>query len=372
MTRAALPAAALLLLAGCTGSAAVPVPTPAPSTGGTPAAVQSLRDRVRPPALPSFALPTDLLTSDQDRQVARTLDVAPGLYQGIAVLDARCDTAGDASAADAGAAQVSGAGHVDDGTHDITVSGDGTGVYDAPGLHIAVLADGSGVYDDGSTRLQVQPGGAGTYTGAGRRLTVRADGSGSFDDGTVRLWVGADGAGGYDDDSTHVTVDAGGAVRSRGDQATAEAARQLIAERLPRFPAVPRITRVEPTGTSCGTVVRLDAAVLFDLDRDAVRPAAQDTLRRVAALLSALPCQRVQVVGHTDSQGTEAYNQDLSLRRARAVLLALVAAGVPAATLEAVGRGESEPVQPETRPDGTVDQAAQALDRRVELVLRDQ
>ena len=376
-----------LLLTACTSPPARRPAAPGPTSTGTGAsggaasgtapadqasALQALRARLTPPALPSFTLPTDLLTSDQDRRVAKDLDLEPGLYEGIAVLDARCDASGHAAAADAGTPASSAAGHFDDGTHDITVAGDGTGVYDAPGQHIAVLADGSGVYDDGTTRLQVQPGGAGTYTGAGTRLAVRADGSGSYDDGVVRLWVGSDGAGGYDDAGTHVTVSADGQVRTRGDAVISRAAVELIAERLPRFAAVPRIVRVVPVGASCGTVVRLDADLLFDTGRDTVRPAAQETLRRVATLLAALAHPRTQVVGHTDAQGSAAYNQDLSVRRAAAVQAALVGAGVPRGTLQVVGRGETEPLRPEVRADGSVDPAAQAQDRRVELVLLQQ
>lgn len=362
-----------LLLVGCSGGGTSAAPTAASTHTAVSAAAQqqvlaALRQRITPPALPSFTLPTDLLTTTKGERAAHELDLQPGLYQGIAVLDAVCDAHGQARAADVGATRT-GAGHADDGQRSITVTGDGTGVYDAPGLHIAVLAGGSGVYDDGAVRLQVQADRSGTWTTSTQRLTVKADGSGSYQDATTRLWVGPDGSGGYDDDDTHVSVSASGEVRSRGDHSTALAAAQIIHERLPLFAPVPGITRVQPTGTVCGTVVRLDTSVLFDFDSAALRPSAASTLARVAALLAALGHPAVRVDGYTDSEGTASYNQELSLRRAQAVAQALHDDGVPDHVLTAAGHGEADPVQPEHRADGSVDPAAQAANRRVELLL---
>jgi len=218
-------------LTACTGSTADPVPSasaPPEATGGStartadPAAAvefeQALRERLRIPPLPTFALPTDLLASERDEQVRDQLGLEPGLYDGIAVLSARCDGSCEARSADSGTPLVgaAGAGSFKDATRTITVAGDGTGVYDGPGLHVAVLADGTGVYDDGTTRYSVRPGGEGTYTGPDQRLTVKPDGSGSYQDDDVRFWVGPDGSGGYDDGRCSHPCRASAASRHRG------------------------------------------------------------------------------------------------------------------------------------------------------------
>ncbi len=348
-----------------------PAPAQSPAPAGSLAV--SLRERLRIPALPSFTLPTDLLTSARDRDVAGRLDIDPGLYEGIAVVGARCEAGGEARAADSGTplSGAAGAGTYKDAARAITVAGDGTGVYDGPGLHVAVLAGGSGVFDDGTVRLSVQPGGAGTYTAGGRRLTVRPDGSGSYQDADVRLWVGADGAGGYDDASTHVSVTAAGTVSGSGDPADVAAVRAVVAAGLPRFAPVPRISRVAVRGRACGTIVRLDADVLFDSGSADLRPAAAALLVRVGALLRALQSPRASVDGFTDAVGTEADNLALSRRRAESVRRELVRLGVDPASLTPRGLGETRPVRPEVRADGRDDPAARQLNRRVELLLAD-
>jgi outer membrane protein OmpA-like peptidoglycan-associated protein len=87
-------------------------------------------------------------------------------------------------------------------------------------------------------------------------------------------------------------------------------------------------------------------------------------LNNVAKVLKAHPeVSKVTVEGHTDDQGDDAYNQDLSQRRAQAVVDFLVAAGVPADVFVAVGYGESRPVVPKKT------KKARAANRRVEFKL---
>ncbi|NTW41851.1 MAG: OmpA family protein, partial [Cellulomonadaceae bacterium] len=150
------------------------------------------------------------------------------------------------------------------------------------------------------------------------------------------------------------------------------AVRAVLADGLPRFAPVPAIASVEPAGTVCGTVIRLDANVMFDLASADVRPEGQAELARVAALLAALGSPDAQVDGHTDHLGDEASNVDLSERRAGAVRDLLVAAGVEPGSLATRGLGEAEPLRAETLADGRDDPAARQLNRRVEIVLLDQ
>lgn len=89
-------------------------------------------------------------------------------------------------------------------------------------------------------------------------------------------------------------------------------------------------------------VVSLSSKTLFGFDKDVLRPEAQQTLGNLAARLTNANVRAVSVEGHTDFMGSDAYNQALSERRANVVANYLVAQGVPAAKVTAVGYGESQ------------------------------
>lgn len=145
---------------------------------------------------------------------------------------------------------------------------------------------------------------------------------------------------------------------------------EVLRDWLPRFPPVPSVVVVEPTGTRGGAVIRLDANVLFDFDGAAVRPDALAMLERVATLLRALDSPPARINGHTDQAGSESYHLSLSQQRAYAVREDLVTAGAVDASLKSHGFGETPaPLRPEVQADGDDDPAARQLNRRVEIVL---
>jgi OOP family OmpA-OmpF porin len=101
--------------------------------------------------------------------------------------------------------------------------------------------------------------------------------------------------------------------------------------------------------------------VNFAFDSDQIDPASAVVLDVVAETLASRPGIRVRVEGHTDSMGSESYNQGLSQRRAEAVRRYLVGQGIAASRIEARGFGES-------RPEASNDTAeGRALNRRVAL-----
>jgi outer membrane protein OmpA-like peptidoglycan-associated protein len=85
-------------------------------------------------------------------------------------------------------------------------------------------------------------------------------------------------------------------------------------------------------------------AVLFDFDKYNLRPEADEILAPLLATLQADPSLSVDIEGHTDWVGSDAYNFRLSQRRAQAVVNWLVAHGVSRARMRAVGKGEREPI----------------------------
>ncbi|UEM20168.1 OmpA family protein [Skermanella mucosa] len=84
--------------------------------------------------------------------------------------------------------------------------------------------------------------------------------------------------------------------------------------------------------------------VFFDFDRSAITPAAQDILNTVVSDARRTNASRLNVLGHTDTSGSPAYNQRLSERRASAVREALVQRGVPAGQITTRGLGETQPL----------------------------
>lgn len=101
--------------------------------------------------------------------------------------------------------------------------------------------------------------------------------------------------------------------------------------------------------------------VLFDFDKSTLKPAATDTLDRVANELRQQPGVRYEVAGFTDSIGSVAYNQGLSERRAEAVRSHLVSRGVSAGQLTTRGYSESNPVA------SNATAAGRSMNRRVEI-----
>jgi outer membrane protein OmpA-like peptidoglycan-associated protein len=119
----------------------------------------------------------------------------------------------------------------------------------------------------------------------------------------------------------------------------------------------------ETRRTALGLVMTLgEDSIRFDFDRAEVKPQYRDILNRIAGVLMTLKGYSIYVYGYTDDVGTEAYNLQLSERRAKAVRDVLVQAGVPP-EIETKGFGEADP-----RVTGTSPQA-RAANRRVEIGL---
>jgi outer membrane protein OmpA-like peptidoglycan-associated protein len=120
------------------------------------------------------------------------------------------------------------------------------------------------------------------------------------------------------------------------------------------------------------TEIRIELAgdVLFDFDKAAIRPEAQETLKQVAAVIVEKAKGKVRIEGYTDSKGSDAYNQRLSEQRAKAVGNWLVEKeGLKQVKFVTRGFGEAKPVVPNTKLDGSDDPEGRQKNRRVEIIV---
>ena len=108
----------------------------------------------------------------------------------------------------------------------------------------------------------------------------------------------------------------------------------------------------------------LSNEISFDVDSAAIKPAFKPTIHKLAEVLRKYDRNEITIIGHTDASGSEAYNQQLSERRAVSVRDQLITLGVPASRLRAFGRGELEP----RADNGSA--AGRQLNRRVEIMVQ--
>jgi len=119
---------------------------------------------------------------------------------------------------------------------------------------------------------------------------------------------------------------------------------------------------LETRETARGLIVNL-SDVLFDTARHDLKPGAREKLARVSGILSAHPGLKMEIEGHTDSVGTDEYNQNLSERRAESVRSYLVSQNIAPAMVTSIGFGESKPVATNDTASG------RQQNRRVELIV---
>jgi outer membrane protein OmpA-like peptidoglycan-associated protein len=117
--------------------------------------------------------------------------------------------------------------------------------------------------------------------------------------------------------------------------------------------------------------IELAADVLFDFDKATIKPEAAAALHNTAEIIKTKGTGRsVRIDGHTDSKGSDAYNQKLSERRANAVEQWLVQKeGLGSLKMATQGFGAKKPVAPNTNPDGSDNPEGRQKNRRVEIVL---
>jgi OmpA-OmpF porin, OOP family len=108
----------------------------------------------------------------------------------------------------------------------------------------------------------------------------------------------------------------------------------------------------------------LNDPILFATDSDAIQPVSYILLGRLSGVAKTCPTRTIEISAHTDTDGSSVYNQDLSERRARAVVEFLVREGVAGINLKSVGYGDTKPIAPNDTP------ANKQKNRRVEFTVK--
>lgn len=148
----------------------------------------------------------------------------------------------------------------------------------------------------------------------------------------------------------------------------------------PKFKVVDLVFKIENLETKVSSLevketdtelrIELAADVLFDFDKANILPKAEQTLTQAAEVIGQRSKNSVRIEGHTDSKGSDSYNQKLSRQRAESVKAWLLKReDVAKIQYAANGFGDTRPVAPNTKPDGSDDPEGRQKNRRVEIIL---
>jgi OOP family OmpA-OmpF porin len=120
----------------------------------------------------------------------------------------------------------------------------------------------------------------------------------------------------------------------------------------PASPAKPAAPAAKAAPASVKQAVVIQADALFDFDKSVLRPDGKKNIDDALAKLAGVDVEMVIATGHTDSVGTDAYNQKLSERRAAAVKEYLASKGIATSKITTLGKGESQPVATNKTKEG--------------------
>ena len=341
------------------------------------------------PSIPQIVVPDIIGVTPAQRALETSMQDILDPIAGITVRPANCRTDG-ALVNDAGITSVDAQGNLsrngDEGIFNIGADGSGTANYQ--GGIVSLNADGSGTINGnpdgggGDAIIRVNADGSGTYNGRYGIISLDGKGGGTWNGDSGIVTNNGDGSGSWNGPQGQVSINADGSgewngpermVQNHGD-GTGRVGTPGKTVKMPPLPKVPLAGRFPPLGkfappgAPCGFVITLSDRVLFDFDKSDIRPDASRVLDTLATALQSVQARSMEIRGHTDAKGSDDYNQALSERRARSVVVALQSRG-SAKDATAKGYGESQPVAPNTIK-GADNPGGRQLNRRVEIFVR--
>ena len=260
-----------------------------------------------------------------------------------------------------------GAGQYEDDKVTIQRDEDGAGQYinKVTGVTLQVDKDGAGQYIDEKNDLsiQVNKDGTGLYTDKKNNVTIYVNENDvRYVSTNIEMVNNGDGSGTYTDKSKNLVIENDGKGKAKitfNGQTTEVDAKPLEKPgKLAKLEMVPPVPSIEANSL----LITLDSGVLFDVDKYDVRPKAEEVLKNLAIVLKEMDVKNFEIDGHTDSDGSDEYNQVLSEKRANSVKNFLVSQGVTA-EITTKGYGESKPVASNDTAEG------KQKNRRVEIII---
>jgi outer membrane protein OmpA-like peptidoglycan-associated protein len=123
--------------------------------------------------------------------------------------------------------------------------------------------------------------------------------------------------------------------------------------------------------TATAVTIELSGDILFDFDKADIRVAAEPALQRVVEIIRQYPKAAISIDGYTDAKGADAYNLQLSEKRATSVKSWLVQNGaIESKRIKTKGWGKAKPVAPNANPDGSDNPEGRQKNRRVEITVK--
>ena len=262
-----------------------------------------------------------------------------------------------------------GAGQYEDDKVTIQRDEDGAGQYinKVTGVTLQVDKDGAGQYIDEKNDLsiQVNKDGTGLYTDKKNNVTIYVNENDvRYVSTDIEMVNNGDGSGTYTDKSKNLVIENDGKGKAKitfNGQTTEVDAKPLEKPgKLAKLEMVPPVPSIEANSL----LINLDSEVLFDVNKYDVRvhPEAEEVLKNLAIVLKEMDVKNFEIDGHTDSDGSDEYNQVLSEKRANSVKNFLVSQGVTA-EITTKGYGESKPVASNDTAEG------KQKNRRVEIII---
>ena len=260
-----------------------------------------------------------------------------------------------------------GAGQYEDDKVTIQRDEDGAGQYinKVTGVTLQVDKDGAGQYIDEKNDLsiQVDKDGTGLYTDKKNNVTIYVNENDvRYVSTDIEMINNGDGSGTYTDKSKNLVIENDGKGKAKitfnGETTEVDAKPLEKPGKLPKLEMVPPVPSIEANSL----LITLDSGVLFDVDKYDVRPKAEEVLKNLAIVLKEMDVKNFEIDGHTDSDGSDEYNQVLSEKRANSVKNFLVSQGVTA-EITTKGYGESKPVASNDTAEG------KQKNRRVEIII---
>ena len=262
-----------------------------------------------------------------------------------------------------------GAGQYEDDKVTIQRDEDGAGQYinKVTGVTLQVDKDGAGQYIDEKNDLsiQVNKDGTGLYTNKKNNVTIYVNENDvRYVSTDIEMLNNGDGSGTYTDKSKNLVIENDGKGKAKitfNGQTTEVDAKPLEKPgKLAKLEMVPPVPSIEANSL----LIALDSEVLFDVNKYDVRvhPEAEEVLKNLAIVLKEMDVKNFEIDGHTDSDGSDEYNQVLSEKRANSVKNFLVSQGVTA-EITTKGYGESKPVASNDTAEG------KQKNRRVEIII---